>query len=65
MDDLAITCDEIIDTDAEAKSDDKETKLFQEILMKNKKYNCTGPPAFKSQRVEYQSNQKLLHHYQH
>ena len=53
MDDLAITCDEIIDTDAEAKSDDKETKLFQEILMKNKKYNCVGPPAFKSQRVEY------------
>ena len=28
----------------------------------NKKYNCCGPPAFKSQRVAYQSNQKLLHH---
>ena len=26
----------------------------------------TPPPlAFKSQRVRYQSNQKLLHHYQH
>ena len=28
----------------------------------NKRYYCSGPPAFKSQRVEYQSNQKLLHH---
>ena len=28
----------------------------------NKKYNCTGPPTFKSQKVAYQSNQKLLHH---
>ena len=32
---------------------------------KNKKYNCSGAPAFKSQRAEYQSNQKLLHNYQH
>ena len=32
---------------------------------KYKKYNCSGTPAFKSQRVGYQSNQKLLHHYQH
>ena len=31
----------------------------------NKKYNCSGTPAFKSQRVEYQSDQKLLRHYQH
>ena len=31
----------------------------------NKKYNCSGPPASKCQRVGYQSNQKLLHHYQH
>ena len=31
----------------------------------NMKYNCSGPPAVKSQRVGYQSNQKLLHHYQH
>ena len=31
----------------------------------NKKYNCCGPPAFKSQRIAYQSNQKLLHHCQH
>ena len=31
----------------------------------NKKYNCSGLPAFKSQSVGYQSNQKLLHHYQH
>ena len=28
-------------------------------------HNCNGSPAFKSQRVGYQSNQKLLHHYQH
>ena len=28
-------------------------------------YSLSGPPAFKSQRVRYQSNQKLLHHYQH
>ena len=28
----------------------------------SKKYNCCGPLAFKSQRVAYQSNQKLLHH---
>ena len=35
-----------------------------EYLENNKKYNCTGPPAFKSQKVGYQSNQKLLHHYQ-
>ena len=26
---------------------------------------AVDPPAFKSQRVGYQSNQKLLHHYQH
>ena len=30
----------------------------------NKKYNCSGPLAFKSQRIGYPSNQKLLHHYQ-
>ena len=29
----------------------------------NKKYNCSGSLAFKSQRVGYHSNQKLLHHY--
>ena len=28
----------------------------------NKEYNCSGPLAFKCQRVECQSNQKLLHH---
>ena len=32
---------------------------------KNKKYKCSGPPTFKSQRVGYQPNQKLLHYYQH
>ena len=37
MDDSAITCDEIIDADAEAKSNNEETKTCQ-ILMK-KKYN--------------------------
>ena len=28
----------------------------------NKKYNRSRPPAFKSQKIEYQTNQKLLHH---
>ena len=32
MDDSGITCNEIIE--AEAKSNNEETKLFQEILMK-------------------------------
>ena len=27
--------------------------------LSNKKYNCSGPPAFKIQREEYQSKQKL------
>ena len=33
--------------------------------LKKDKYNCIGPPTFKSQRygVGYQSNQKLLHLY--
>ena len=31
----------------------------------NKKYNCSKPTAFKSQRVGYPPNQKLLHHYKH
>ena len=31
----------------------------------NLKYNCSGPLTFKRQRAEYQSNQKVLHHYQH
>ena len=31
----------------------------------NKKYSCSGTPAFKSQRVGYQSDQKILRHYQH
>ena len=34
-------------------------------MKENKKYNCSGPPVIKNQRVGYQSNQKLLHHYQH
>ena len=38
--------------------------VFGKCLL-NKMYNCSGPPAFKSQRVGYQSNQKLLQHYQH
>ena len=29
---------------------------------KNMKYNCSGTSGFVSQRVGYQSNQKLLHH---
>ena len=29
----------------------------------NNKQNCSGSLAFKSQRVGYHSNQKLLHHY--
>ena len=28
-------------------------------------HNFSGSAAFKSQRVGYKSNQKLLHHYQH
>ena len=35
------------------------------IILSDKKYNCSGALTFKSQRVGYQSNQKLLHHYQH
>ena len=35
----------------------------QKYFCLNKKYNFSGPPAFKSQRVGYQSNQKSLHHY--
>ena len=31
----------------------------------NKKYNCRGLPTFKIQTEGYQSNQKLLHQYQH
>ena len=34
-------------------------------LIINKKYTCRGPPAFKSQKVGHQCNQKLPHHYQH
>ena len=34
------------------------------LANENKKYNCSGPATFKGQRVGYQSNQKLLHHYQ-
>ena len=41
------------------------TTMFDMSIYDNKKYNFSGPPAFKRQRVEYQSNQKLLHHYQH
>ena len=33
--------------------------------IRNKKYNCSGPLEFKSHTVGYQSNKKLLHHYQH
>ena len=38
---------------------------FRTVFDSNKKYNCCGPTAFKSQRVGYQSNQKLLCYYQH
>ena len=31
----------------------------------NKKYNCSGPLTFISQRVGYQSNQKFLYYYQY
>ena len=41
------------------------TTMFDMSMYDNKKYNFSRPPAFKRQRVEYQSNQKLLHHYQH
>ena len=39
--------------------------LFQINTLKNKKYDCGGLPAFKSQRVGYPANQKLLHLCQH
>ena len=42
----------------------RQIEFFQKYTP-NKKYNCNGPLAFKSQRVAYQSNQKLLHHCQH
>ena len=32
--------------------------------IKRKSY-CSGPPAFKCQRVGHGSTQNLLHHYQH
>ena len=38
------------------------------ILPKNSgKYKCIGPPTFTCQkyRVDWPSNQKLFHHYQH
>ena len=44
----------------EVKKKQKKQKTKQ-----NKKDNCSGPLACKSQRVGGQSNQKLLHHYQH
>ena len=34
--------------------------MYVYAMIPNKKYNCSGPPAFKSQRVGYQSNQKLI-----
>ena len=39
----------------------KYSKVTNYRHMKNRKYNCSGPPAFKSQGVAYQSSQKLLH----
>ena len=35
-------------------------KYFAWILIRNKKFNCNGPWAFKSQRVGYQSNQNIV-----
>ena len=35
------------------------------ISNSNKKYNCSGPQAFKNQRVGYQSDPKLLQHNQY
>ena len=42
-----------------------EVKKKQKTKKTNKKDNCSGPLTCKSQRVGGQSNQKLLHHYQH
>ena len=42
--------------------------LIQQLVVLsqiNKKFNYSGTPAFKRQRVGYQSNQKLLRHHQH
>ena len=47
-------------------SDTKSNMSEEQISSnKNKKYNYNGPLAFKSQRVGYQTNKKLLHHYYH
>ena len=37
--------------------------LFFENIVKINKQNCSGSLTFKSQRVGYHSNQKLLHQY--
>ena len=38
---------------------------FYVLPMNNKKCNCSGTLASKNQRLGHQSNQKLLHQYQH
>ena len=38
---------------------------FTKVDFQEKQIQLQWTPAFKSQRVGYQSNQKLLHHYQH
>ena len=39
--------------------------MVKVMIIKNKKYNFSGPLAFKRKKAGYQSNQKLLHHSQH
>ena len=39
--------------------------MVKVMMIKNKKYNCSGPLAFKRKKAGYQFNQKLLHHSQH
>ena len=37
----------------------------KQTLIIHHNWKSSKPPVFKSQRVRYQSKQKLLHHYQH
>ena len=43
-------------------SSGKDPKAWLQRI--SNKYNCSGPPALKSQKVWHKSNQQLLHHYQ-
>ena len=40
-------------------------EIYMRFNNSNNKCSCCGHLTFKSQRVGYQPNQNLLHHYQH